>query len=94
MRRQEESVGMRYDPLTRALLDLAEAGERTPCSNADPFNIWLSEVASHRRTAARLCSSCKVKAECLESALANDTRFGVFGGQDFTVAPGRKKPTA
>ncbi|MES8969273.1 WhiB family transcriptional regulator, partial [Cutibacterium acnes] len=28
----------------------------------------------------RICESCEVRQECLEYALANDERFGIWGG--------------
>jgi hypothetical protein len=85
---------MRYDPLTRALLDLAERGERTPCADFSIKHLWLSESPGERRLATKMCAPCQVKAECLQSAIEHDTRFGVFGGHDLTVAPGGKKPAA
>ena len=33
-----------------------------------------------RRDAKRICQGCEVRAECLEYALANDERFGLWGG--------------
>ena len=27
-----------------------------------------------------MCTSCEVRAECLDYALANDERFGIWGG--------------
>jgi len=32
------------------------------------------------REAKRVCRSCEVQAECLEYALENDERFGIWGG--------------
>ena len=32
------------------------------------------------REAKKICTGCEVKAECLEYALANDERFGIWGG--------------
>ena len=32
------------------------------------------------RDAKRICTGCNVKAQCLEYALANDERFGIWGG--------------
>jgi WhiB family redox-sensing transcriptional regulator len=32
------------------------------------------------RPAKRICAGCPVKAECLAYALANDERFGIWGG--------------
>jgi hypothetical protein len=32
------------------------------------------------REAKKICTGCEVKAQCLEYALANDERFGIWGG--------------
>ena len=32
------------------------------------------------RAAKRICQTCTVQTECLEYALANDERFGIWGG--------------
>lgn len=32
------------------------------------------------REAKRVCVGCEVRVECLEYALANDERFGIWGG--------------
>ena len=32
------------------------------------------------RDAKKICAGCDVKAQCLEYALANDERFGIWGG--------------
>jgi Transcription factor WhiB len=89
---------MKIDALTMALLNLAEKGVRTPCSDA-PYresgvvfpNLWLSDNAGKRSVAAKLCRSCPVIEPCLESAQARDERHGVWGGVDLTQRPGKKK---
>jgi hypothetical protein len=83
-----------YDRLTRALLDMAAAGLRTPCSDVSSHHFWLSEHEGERRVAARLCRHCPVELECRESAEANQERWGVWGGVDMSVKPGRKKRAA
>ena len=35
---------------------------------------------SSTRAAKRICQTCTVQTECLEYALANDERFGIWGG--------------
>ena len=54
---------------------------RTPggtghCAQTDP-EAFFPEGGSTRE-AKRICSGCEVKAECLEYALHNDERFGIW----------------
>jgi WhiB family redox-sensing transcriptional regulator len=32
------------------------------------------------REAKKVCTTCDVRSECLEYALSNDERFGIWGG--------------
>ena len=38
------------------------------------------EKGGSTREAKKICTGCEVKAQCLEYALANDERFGIWGG--------------
>ena len=49
------------------------------CSQTDP-EAFFPEKGGSTRDAKRICSSCDVRAECLEYALENDERFGIWGG--------------
>ena len=49
------------------------------CSQTDP-EAFFPEKGGSTRDAKRVCASCEVKAECLEYALQNDERFGIWGG--------------
>jgi WhiB family transcriptional regulator, redox-sensing transcriptional regulator len=49
------------------------------CSQTDP-EAFFPEKGGSTRDAKRVCTSCDVKAECLEYALQNDERFGIWGG--------------
>ncbi|WP_436694781.1 MULTISPECIES: WhiB family transcriptional regulator [unclassified Geodermatophilus] len=49
------------------------------CAETDP-EAFFPEKGGSTREAKRVCSGCEVRAECLESALANDERFGIWGG--------------
>jgi hypothetical protein len=82
------------DQLTRRLLTIAARGQRTHCSDPSLSELWLSESEPERAEAARLCIGCPVIAECREAAIANDERWGVWGGHDRTVRPGRPKKAA
>jgi WhiB family redox-sensing transcriptional regulator len=49
------------------------------CAETDP-EAFFPEKGGSTREAKRVCSGCSVRAECLESALTNDERFGIWGG--------------
>jgi WhiB family transcriptional regulator, redox-sensing transcriptional regulator len=49
------------------------------CAETDP-EAFFPEKGGSTREAKRVCSGCSVRAECLESALENDERFGIWGG--------------
>ena len=49
------------------------------CSQTDP-EAFFPEKGGSTRDAKRICTSCDVKSECLEYALQNDERFGIWGG--------------
>ena len=49
------------------------------CAQTDP-EAFFPEKGGSTRDAKRICASCDVKAQCLEYALQNDERFGIWGG--------------
>jgi WhiB family redox-sensing transcriptional regulator len=49
------------------------------CAQTDP-EAFFPEKGGSTRDAKRICAGCDVKAQCLEYALANDERFGIWGG--------------
>src|SRR5690625_3532185 len=53
--------------------------ERARCAQTDP-EAFVPEEGGSAREAKRVCVSCEVRAECLECALADDGRFGIWGG--------------
>ena len=53
--------------------------DRALCAQTDP-EAFFPEKGGSTREAKRVCMSCEVQAECLEYALANDERFGIWGG--------------
>ncbi len=53
--------------------------ERSLCAQTDP-EAFFPEKGGSTREAKKICTGCEVKAECLEYALANDERFGIWGG--------------
>ena len=75
-------VGSQADDIV--LLDLIadeamEWQERALCAQTDP-EAFFPEKGGSTREAKRVCLSCEVRVECLEYALANDERFGIWGG--------------
>jgi WhiB family transcriptional regulator, redox-sensing transcriptional regulator len=52
---------------------------RALCAETDP-EAFFPEKGGSVREAKKVCRSCEVTAECLEYALENDERFGVWGG--------------
>ncbi|WP_456912555.1 WhiB family transcriptional regulator [Geodermatophilus sp. SYSU D00703] len=49
------------------------------CAETDP-EAFFPEKGGSTREAKRVCASCPVRMECLEFALGNDERFGIWGG--------------
>jgi WhiB family redox-sensing transcriptional regulator len=49
------------------------------CGETDP-EAFFPEKGGSTRDAKRVCTGCDVRAECLEFALRNDERFGIWGG--------------
>lgn len=85
-------AGAANDALTRALLVAAARGIRPRCGDYETSYLWLSEDEEERKQAALMCSGCAVIAECGE--VGRHQTFGVFGGRDTTVRPGRKRQAA
>jgi len=53
--------------------------ERALCAQTDP-EAFFPEKGGSTREAKKVCLACEVRSECLEYALANDERFGIWGG--------------
>jgi WhiB family redox-sensing transcriptional regulator len=72
------------EPMPAAQWPTAPTGDETwrldaLCAETDP-EAFFPEKGGSTREAKRVCSGCDVRAECLEYALANDERFGIWGG--------------
>jgi len=67
------------------------------CAQSDP-EAWFPEKGGPARMARRICRACEVREPCLEYALANDIRDGIFGGLSETerrrVKRDRTRPAA
>jgi WhiB family redox-sensing transcriptional regulator len=53
--------------------------DRALCAQTDP-EAFFPEKGGSTREAKRVCRNCEVRAECLDFALENDERFGIWGG--------------
>ncbi len=69
---------IRLEPDTAWERDAACAGG-DPCSARLFFSDEITEIAE----AKRICSTCPVIVECLDTALARGEQWGVWGGQLF-----------
>ncbi len=49
------------------------------CAQTDP-EAFFPEKGGSTRDAKRICTTCEVKGQCLDYALQNDERFGIWGG--------------
>lgn len=49
------------------------------CAQTDP-EAFFPEKGGSTRDAKRVCSQCPVREACLEYAMENDERFGIWGG--------------
>ncbi|MDM4722779.1 WhiB family transcriptional regulator [Micromonospora sp. WMMA1363] len=64
-----------YDLLAAA----EEWQERAQCPQTDPEAFYPDKGGSPD-VAKRVCRRCEVRTECLEYALDNDERYGIWGG--------------
>jgi WhiB family redox-sensing transcriptional regulator len=53
--------------------------DRALCAQTDP-EAFFPEKGGSTREAKRVCRNCEVRPECLDFALENDERFGIWGG--------------
>jgi WhiB family redox-sensing transcriptional regulator len=53
--------------------------ERANCLGVDP-DLFFPERGASTREAKSVCAGCEVRLECLEYALDNGEKFGIWGG--------------
>jgi WhiB family transcriptional regulator, redox-sensing transcriptional regulator len=77
----EVIVSLVQDGLGVAADDAGELSwqDRALCAQTDP-EAFFPEKGGSTREAKRVCRSCEVRAECLDYALEQDERFGIWGG--------------
>jgi WhiB family redox-sensing transcriptional regulator len=61
------------------VLPIPEWHAEALCAETDP-DAFFPEKGESSREAKRICLGCEVKRECLEHALTNQERFGIWGG--------------
>ena len=75
------------DPLNLGVAGAYRDGDDDPlawqadavCAQTDP-EAFFPEKGGSTREAKKICGGCDVRAQCLEFALNNDARFGIWGG--------------
>jgi WhiB family redox-sensing transcriptional regulator len=79
--RSGESLATVIDFFSYMTVDEGPLGwqERALCAQTDP-EAFFPEKGGSTREAKKVCTACEVRAECLDYALANDERFGIWGG--------------
>lgn len=50
-----------------------------PCGTADP-EAFFPEKGASTADARRICQGCEVRVQCLEYALRNNEKYGLWGG--------------
>jgi hypothetical protein len=63
----------------RAIANRETWQERALCSQTDP-ELFFPDKGQSPRHAKTICRQCDVRLECLDYALRNNERFGVWGG--------------
>ena len=76
---RDATIRRRVYPLLYGLADEVSWQERALCAQTDPES-FFPEKGGSTREAKRVCLSCEVRSECLDYALSNDERFGIWGG--------------
>jgi WhiB family redox-sensing transcriptional regulator len=82
--RTHQQFGVEEASHMQELMDVDDGGamswqELALCAQTDP-EAFFPEKGGSTREAKKVCLSCDVRGECLEYALSNDERFGIWGG--------------
>ena len=68
-----------YDDTTAPLDGADTWQDHANCLGVDP-DLFFPERGASTREAKEVCRGCEVRAECLEFALQNGEKFGIWGG--------------
>lgn len=74
-----ESADAEFLELSLVDREILSWQERALCAQTDP-EAFFPEKGGSTREAKKVCQACEVRVECLEYALAQDERFGIWGG--------------
>ena len=66
-------------PMLHGVVEEPGWQERALCAQTDP-EAFFPEKGGSTRDAKKVCLVCDVRLDCLEYALENDERFGIWGG--------------
>lgn len=73
-----------YDPLRRLIdklnLDEDQDWQKLAHCLDQELNLFFPEKGASTQQAKKICAGCIVRSECLEYALENNIKDGVFGG--------------
>ena len=81
MRSSNGSSPDAHEMLAQLVVDDQERSwqRRANCMGVDP-DLFFPERGASTREAKEVCRGCVVREECLEYALANGEKFGIWGG--------------
>ena len=54
---------------------------RAACAGTDNPDLWFPARGDSTATARAVCRRCPVRTDCLDWALTNNERFGIWGGK-------------
>jgi WhiB family redox-sensing transcriptional regulator len=69
---------------SQRIAELLESGQEiwqsfALCSEVD-YDTFFPEKGGSTKEAKRICAECAVSEQCLEYAIVNDQRYGIWGG--------------
>lgn len=70
------------EDLTRALLRMAESGERPRCGDGEISLMFTSDDPESRRLAATYCRSCPLTELCWSYAVETNATAAIYAGRD------------
>ena len=68
--------------LNRALLTMAQRGERPRCGDPTTHAMWTSDDQHDRAIAAQWCAGCALLDPCGDAAEERGEKWGVWSGVD------------
>ena len=68
-----------HEPTALAVTEEKGWQDLANCLGVDP-DLFFPESGASTREAKEVCRGCVVRADCLEYALANGEKFGIWGG--------------